>query len=86
LFVVSLLGLGDRWLFTVCLITIYPAMVGWLAFNGGFILLRIVRNQPQESGSGALAWSLWAAFLILGATFAAVAIWLTINIVAHFFQ
>jgi hypothetical protein len=87
LLVVSLLGLGDRWLFAVCLVTIYPAMVGWLGFNGALMLIKMTRKQSQLTEScGALAWSIWVAFLILGATFVAVAIRLTIAIVAHFFE
>ena len=71
--VVALLGLGQRAIVLVCCVSIYPAMFGWLGFNGVGILWKCLLGirPPRMRG---WVWSLFAIWLVIGLVFTAGAI------------
>jgi hypothetical protein len=57
---VSVLGLGQRAVVLVCCLSIYPAMFGWLGFNGVGILWKwLLAVRPAR-----MRWWVWAYFVI----------------------
>jgi hypothetical protein len=67
---VSEMHVGRRWLEVVFVLSVLPAIVGWLGFNGIGILLNLLpqlrdlRKERQPS-----VWLMTGIFLILGLTF-----------------
>ena len=79
---VGVLQLGKSWLAIVCAFTVYPAMIGWLFFNGcGVLLKTLPRLRSRGVATQRSAWLVIAPLLMLGATFAALSIWLLIAVV-----
>ncbi|WP_165228318.1 hypothetical protein [Aquisphaera insulae] len=48
----SLLRLGDRGMAIVCVLTIYPALVGYFGLNGLIILWRRLLVRGRKGGGG----------------------------------
>ncbi|HEX3358515.1 MAG TPA: hypothetical protein VHS31_16190 [Tepidisphaeraceae bacterium] len=77
---VAALRLGRFWLWIVFLVTIYPAIIGWLGFNGIGILLKT--RPPVQSGEREpINWLLWSVWLLLGMIFVAGAVGLLVAVV-----
>ena len=76
---VAMLQLGRTWIGVVCAFTIYPAIIGWLFFNGfGILLKTLPRLRGREAAVQRSAWLFVAPLLLLGVTFATLAVWLLI--------
>jgi hypothetical protein len=74
-----MLQLGKTWLAIVCAFTVYPAIIGWLFFNGFGILVKMLpRLKGREVAVERSAWLVIAALLLVGVAFAAVSVWLVI--------
>jgi amino acid transporter len=68
--IVSAMRLGHNWLTAVVLLTIYPAIIGWLAFNGIGLLLNLLPQLHDPSKKRPpLVWALIIAFLLVGVVF-----------------
>jgi hypothetical protein len=64
---VSVLGLGQRAVILVCCASIYPALFGWLGFNGvGILWTWLLAVRPAR-----MCWWAWAFFVV----------WLAIGVV-----
>jgi hypothetical protein len=74
---VAMLQLGKTWLAVVCAVTVYPAIVGWLSFNGfGILVKTLPRLRGREVARERSAWLFIAPLLLVGVTFAALSVWL----------
>jgi hypothetical protein len=73
---VAMLQLGKDWIAIVCAFTVYPAIVGWLFFNGFSILVKTLpRLRGREVAIEQSAWIVIAALLLVGVTFVALTVW-----------
>ncbi len=69
------LRLGKFWLGIVFLFTIYPAIIGWLGFNGvGILLTTVPQLRQRQAEREPLEWWLIASLVLLGMTFTAGAV------------
>jgi hypothetical protein len=72
---VAVLGLGPQWLAIVCAVTVYPAIIGWLGFNGTRVFVSLLpRVRRRRLVGRAVPSLLLLMFLVLGAVFTARAI------------
>jgi len=73
---VSATKLGKFWLWVICLLMIYPAIIGWLGFNGIGILLNVLPQIRQHMKDRPLMERLLiGSFGLVGVTFTALATW-----------
>lgn len=68
----------------VCLVTIYPALVGWLGFNGiGTVLKVVLRADRVSRTHRVLLWTLLLALMILGLVFVTSAAWIVFSLIRY---
>ena len=76
---VAMLQLGKTWIAIVCALTVYPAVIGWLFFNGFAIVVKALpRLRGRDVAVERSAWLFIAPLLLVGVTFAAGSVWLLI--------
>jgi hypothetical protein len=74
---VAVLHPGKTWIAIVCAFTIYPALLGWLFFNGcGILLKTFSRPQRRDVAKAGSVWLIVGPLLMVGVTFAAGSLWL----------
>ena len=78
---VAALRLGRFWLGVVLLLMIYPAIIGWLGFNGvGILLTTLPQLRHPQARRQPMEWLLVGALVLLGVTFTAGAVGLLLAI------
>ncbi len=75
----AVLGLGQRAVVLVCCVSVYPALFGWLGFNGLAILWKWLLGVRPERMNG-VVWVVFVFWLLIAVGFLAGALALLIAI------